>query len=1095
MKRMLYLLILQVMTINLMHADHLSSHLLFSARLSGDQEVPAVASDGQGVGVFSMGEDKSSIFFNVSLNNLSGPITGFHIHEGVKGENGPVVFNLGTYLNGNLAKGVLHNISQEEMTTWLNGGYYINVHTDLNPGGEIRGQIGLETDHRYTALMDGTHEVPQVATDGIGLSIFHLNHSKTAVNFKIIFQGLSGDVTGAHIHNGVAGTNGPVIFDLGPFVQGNVIEGTWSPGADLAAFEAGELYVNIHTADNPGGEIRGQLILSPGLTFDATFSGESENPPVESDGRGLGIVTISPEFDVYEYYIQYDSLSGPVTGAHFHQAAPGLNGPVVIDLTDDISTEGNFISGTGSLTPEILNALLSGGYYINLHTDENPSGEIRGQVYKFAREGYTYELNGGQEVPPVTTTGAGAGMISIDRDQTNAHYMLVVSNLSSPFSAAHFHNGSPGTNGSVIYDITDSFNSFGGAYGYWDDQSAPPFDAGPLFRAHDVYVNVHTNTFPAGEIRGNIIRSSNLFNELPFDPGFSDDLILKAIMTGGNENPPVITDAVGLATVFFEADKNSAKINVTAHGLSGPITGAHIHEADPGNNGPVIIPLNNVGNRIQMEINNIDPLDLISLMNGSTYVNIHTDENPNGEIRGQLNLEQDISLVAYLNGEEEVPEVETDAVGLAVIHYTVGQLAISINAQVTGLSSEITGAHLHAGMPGENGPVILDLGEIRDGNRISGTMDATIENLNALFSGNVYINVHTADNPGGEIRGQLTYIPGITFDGWMSPMQEVPFVTSDASGLAFMTLYPGASDLVLWMLADGVSGPIAAAHLHQAAQQENGPVVHDLSDDITGNSIVHFGTIDDALLSDLLTGQIYINAHTAAFPGGELRGQLYRRARDGYGFDLCKEQEPGTIEAPDATGSGLVSIGRDHESISIHVVTDGLTGDLAASHIHEGPIGSNGGVITNLTDFFSDGAMFIDGAMTDTSLINRIRSGNTYINVHTDLHPGGEIRGQIVKDFLCELTTGIEPLTDIVVEVALSPVPVIDALNVTMELHHASSLTFQIVDISGKTLSAERVEMVRGDNLITLDASTLLPGFYVLMISDGKASQAYKFVK
>jgi hypothetical protein len=286
------------------------------------------------------------------------------------------------------------------------------------------------------------------------------------------------------------------------------------------------------------------------------------------------------------------------------------------------------------LTLDILNTLLNGEFYINLHTADNPGGEIRGQVYKFAREGYPFELNGGQEVPPVTTTGTGAGFVSIDRDQTNAHYMLVVSGLTGNFSASHFHNASPGVNGGVIHDISGSFNNHGGAFGYWDATSSPPFDAAPLFRANDVYVNVHTDLFPGGEVRGNIIRASELFRELPFDPKFSDDLILNAVLLGENEVPEVTTDAVGLATVFFDADKTTAKVNITARGLTGPITGVHIHEGDFGANGPVLFPLDNVGNRVQMELNDISPIDLISLMNGATYVNIHTAENPGGEIRG-----------------------------------------------------------------------------------------------------------------------------------------------------------------------------------------------------------------------------------------------------------------------------------------------------------------------------------------------------------------------------------------------------------------------------------------------------------------------------
>ena len=1092
---LLFVSILFVGMTNLLHAEHLSSHLQFSAKMSGANEVPAVTSDAQGIGIFTLDKAKSTLYINVSLNNLSGPITGMHIHEGVAGANGPVIFNLVPFLSGNRAKGVIRDIAPEVITKLLNGAYYINVHTSLNPGGEIRGQIGLETDYRYTALMGGVNEVPEVTTDGRGLGIFQLNHAKTSVHIKVLFQGLSSDVTGAHIHNAAIGSTGPVIFSLVPMLNGNSIEGDWEPGADLDALLAGDLYINVHTMNHPGGEIRGQISLLPGITFDASFSGDQENPNVSTSGSALGIVTVWPELTEVEYYVVYDSLSGPVTGAHFHQGVLGANGGVVIDMTDNISPTGNFISGTTPLSVDILNTLLEGGFYMNLHTNDHPGGEVRGQVYRYAREGYIIELNGGQEVPPVTTSGGGVGLVSIDRDQTSAHYMFVVNGLEGTFSAAHFHNAGPGVNGGVIYDITDSFNDFGGADGYWDETSNPVFDASPLFRSGKVYANVHTSTHPGGEIRGNVIRSSNLFGELPFDPGFSDHLLLAAMLSGTEVVPAVTTNAIGLATLYFDADKTKAKINITATGLSGPITGVDIYEGDLGTNGTVLFSLVNGGNRVQMDITDITPLELTSIFNNATYVNIKTAAHPNGEIRGQLGLEQDITFYASMGGENEVPAVVSDALGLAVINYTVGQLSIDINAQLTGFSGDITGVHLHNAVPGVNGPVILDLEPYLDGNRITGRIDMSIENLVAIFSGTVYINVHTNDNPGGEIRGQLNYLPGVTFDGWMSGMQEVPFTTSQASGLAVATIFPGPTDIALWMLVDGVSGPVGAAHLHNAPLQQNGGVVHNLSDDIVGNSLLNFGVIQDGVLSALLSGDIYINAHTAAYPGGELRGQLYRRAREGYGFDLCKEQEPGVVVAPDASGSGMVSVDRNHTNVSVHVVYDGLTGPMTASHIHRSPIGANGGVIADLTSFYVNGGMFIDGAAVDTSLINSIRSGETYVNIHTSLHSAGEIRGQIVQENLCTIETGVDPLAEIISDVQLSPVPVYDFLNVTVESQVSSELSFSVVDISGKVLSTQTQDLIHGENVVSVNTESLLPGFYIMMITNGKAAQAYKFIK
>src|SRR6188768_915301 len=195
MKRiLLFVCILIAGTANMLYADHLSSSLQFSAKMTGSQEVPALTLDAQGIGIFTLDETRKTLYINVSLNNLSGPITGMHIHDGVAGQNGSVIFNLVPFLTGNRAKAVLHDIDPAVVTKLINGGFYINVHTALHPNGEIRGQILLETDYRYSAVMTGDSEVPQVVTDGKGLGIFQLNHAKTSVKIKVIFRGLTSDV-------------------------------------------------------------------------------------------------------------------------------------------------------------------------------------------------------------------------------------------------------------------------------------------------------------------------------------------------------------------------------------------------------------------------------------------------------------------------------------------------------------------------------------------------------------------------------------------------------------------------------------------------------------------------------------------------------------------------------------------------------------------------------------------------------------------------------------------------------------------------------------------------------------------------------------
>jgi Cu/Zn superoxide dismutase len=1090
-KKLLFLLLLFTSFSGSILADHLSSSLLFIAKMNGDAEVPAVTTEGQGLGLFTFDEKKSTLYVNVALSNLSGPITGIHIHEAEAGVNGPVVYNLTSFLQGNRLKGSISNFTRASFAKLVNGEYYINAHTEMNPGGEIRGQIQLEADLRYTARLSGAEEVPAVTTDARGVFVARVNPTGETMDFHMVFEGLSGPVTGAHIHMAPAGVNGGVVFDLMPFLFGNIITGTLDISTSFADLLAGNLYVNVHTVDNPGGEIRGQLMVDQGLSFDAVLDGDQEFPAVETSGRGVGIITVSPDLSSVNYHIIVDSLSGPITGAHFHAGVAGSNGGVVIDLTDDIN--GNIISGSAPLTLDLLNTMLSGGLYINVHTDENPGGEIRGQVYKYAREPYTFDLSGGQEVPPVTTPATGVGFVSIDRDQTNAHYMALYTGLLGEFNASHFHNAPPGVNGGVLFDVTSTFNDGGFAEGTWD----ATFDAATslLFRENEMYFNVHSDMFPGGEIRGNIVRIRDLFTEPPFDPQFGNDLIFTAELNGDNEVPAVVTDGIGLATIYFDEDRTSAHVNVTVHNLSGPITGAHIHAGFDGENGPVIFPLTAVGNRIQTEITGITPAQMETLMAGGYYINIHTAANPGGEIRGQIFLDQDLTLVAGMSGSQEVPEVTTDARGLGIFHYTLGQLTLDVNVQVTELSSPITGAHLHAGAPGENGGVIIDLGGLRTGNTIQGTVDITIDNLIALITGNVYVNVHTEDNPGGEIRGQLGYQPGLVFDGWMSGLQEVPFANTVATGLAIAVVSNDLATIDVAVVTDGLSGPAGAAHFHNNRLGVNGGVVLDLSTGLDDDDIIFSGDITSEILDALLTGGIYVNVHTPAYPGGEIRGQLFRLARDGYGFDMCPEQEVGAVNAPDATGSAYVSIDRLHSNMNVVFVTNGLTDDVTASHFHEAPLGVNGGVVFDLSPFVDNGAISGYGVPIDTSLVNMIRSGNAYINVHTSLHPAGEVRGQVVKEFLCSIEVSVDELENVVSDIILSPVPVSDMLNVAFGAHANTSLTLAVYDLSGKILSTGHFNVTEGQNMLQVETAALQPGFYMLMITDGKGAEAYKFVK
>jgi hypothetical protein len=138
-----------------------------------------------------------------------------------------------------------------------------------------------------------------------------------------------------------------------------------------------------------------------------------------------------------------------------------------------------------------------------------------------------------------------------------------------------------------------------------------------------------------------------------------------AVFTGDNEVPPVNTDATGKIKLFVNPQQSTLDYQFSISDLNGVVTGAHIHKGSIGTNGPVVATLKtgntfagasastsgtdgggSTSTSVSGTITSADlkgPLagkqvtDLIQLIeDGKAYVNVHTHQNSNGEIRGQL---------------------------------------------------------------------------------------------------------------------------------------------------------------------------------------------------------------------------------------------------------------------------------------------------------------------------------------------------------------------------------------------------------------------------------------------------------------------------
>jgi uncharacterized repeat protein (TIGR01451 family) len=133
---------------------------------------------------------------------------------------------------------------------------------------------------------------------------------------------------------------------------------------------------------------------------------------------------------------------------------------------------------------------------------------------------------------------------------------------------------------------------------------------------------------------GNLFVVSNT-NGAVYEISGKQPTLFTATLTGGQETPPNSSTATGTATLLLSPDENTARVSMNFAGLSTAQTGAHIHgPAAAGTSAPILFPLPN-GNLSDVVIA-LTSTDVQDLKNGLLYINVHSSNFPNGEIRGQF---------------------------------------------------------------------------------------------------------------------------------------------------------------------------------------------------------------------------------------------------------------------------------------------------------------------------------------------------------------------------------------------------------------------------------------------------------------------------
>ncbi len=234
----------------------------------------------------------------------------------------------------------------------------------------------------FDVSLVGETESPAGDPVATGTATFRLRTGQGQVCYTLAAKNLPTAV-GAHIHAGAAGTAGPVVIPLAtPDSTGNASGCATASRAVVASIlqQPGAFYANVHTAEFPGGAIRGQLTGTSSAAFGWVAAVDLKGTS-EPAATGTAVVRIRKDAGLVCYRLHAANITLPATGAHIHRGAAGANGPVVVPFTPPDAngdSEGCVTASPASLIDEII--ATPAGFYVNVHTKEHPAGAIRAQL-------------------------------------------------------------------------------------------------------------------------------------------------------------------------------------------------------------------------------------------------------------------------------------------------------------------------------------------------------------------------------------------------------------------------------------------------------------------------------------------------------------------------------------------------------------------------------------------------------------------------------------------------------------------------------------------------------------------------------------------
>jgi len=488
-------------------------------------------------------------------------------------------------------------------------------------------------------------------------------------------------------------------------------------------------------------------------------------------------------------------------------------------------------------------------------------------------------IEGSQEIPPnqSAATGSFTGLFNAVTNELTLN--ISFSGLTATTTVSHIHNAPAGVNGGVIVDLFPQFPT-GVTSGTFSKTVILSNAHAAALIAGNTYINIHTVSSPGGEIRGQITPVnecpgiSYLWSTGETTPSINVSASATYTVTAtdisgctDSENIEVTADPAALVDAGPDQTicaTDTIYLNATLSGLA--TSGvwqknvAYGTFLDPDTWTSTRFVLSEAGmllDSISFGFMTNDPspsvceggLDTVMIYITQGAANFRI--TPTGPLTVCetdpviLNAECNIyNFAGSAEGSQEVPANPSTAVATFSGRYNVEENYLSITINFSGLLGYTTAAHIHRAPPGVNGPVIASFMADFPFGVTSGTYNKIIAldaaGIDDFLSGDAYVNIHTSQFPGGEVRGQIQPVIGCQGVSYLWNTGETTTsinVTSTGTYSAIASSNDGCTDF------NSIDVTIDPAAIVDAGPDQN----------VCSNDIIYL----NATLSGLATGGVW----------------------------------------------------------------------------------------------------------------------------------------------------------------------------------------------------------------------------------------------